>query len=101
MVGRGQKLPKWESRSACAVVGVWSRGDVEPMVGFAVRVQRCSSSPPGSSRRPRHLAARNGGQRPQIGADEVNSLTTSAFDLPERLSAKADPTLIGGDEQHF
>jgi hypothetical protein len=31
----------------------------------------------------------------------VNSLTTSAFDLPDRLSAKADPTLIGGDEQHF
>jgi hypothetical protein len=25
----------------------------------------------------------------------------SAFDLPERLSAKADPVLIGGDEQHF
>ena len=31
----------------------------------------------------------------------MNSLTTSAFDLPDRLSAKADPTLIGGDEQHF
>lgn len=28
-------------------------------------------------------------------------LTTSAFDLPDRLSAKADPTLIAGDEQHF
>jgi hypothetical protein len=41
------------------------------------------------------------GQRPQIGADAVNSLTTSAFDLPDRLSAKADPALIAGDEQHF
>jgi hypothetical protein len=39
--------------------------------------------------------------RPQIGADDVDPLTTSAFDLPERLSAKADPALIGGDEQHF
>ncbi|MFB7555228.1 RNA polymerase recycling motor ATPase HelR [Streptomyces brevispora] len=31
----------------------------------------------------------------------MNPLTTSAFDLPDRLSAKADPTLIAGDEQHF
>jgi DNA helicase IV len=31
----------------------------------------------------------------------VNSLTTSAFDLPCRLSAKADPALIAGDERHF
>jgi DNA helicase IV len=31
----------------------------------------------------------------------VNPLTTSAFDLPERLAAKADPTLIAGDEEHF
>src|SRR3984957_13011281 len=37
----------------------------------------------------------------RIGADGVNPLTTSAFDLPERLCAKADPALIGGDEQHF
>ncbi|SHN76562.1 DNA helicase IV [Geodermatophilus obscurus] len=28
-------------------------------------------------------------------------LTTSAFDLPDHLSAKADPALIAGDEQHF
>src|SRR6478609_6672203 len=26
---------------------------------------------------------------------------TSAFDLPDRLAAKADPALIGEDEQHF
>ncbi|MFJ9415208.1 RNA polymerase recycling motor ATPase HelR [Streptomyces sp. NPDC101227] len=31
----------------------------------------------------------------------MSSLTTSAFDLPDRLSAKADPTLIAGDEEHF
>jgi hypothetical protein len=31
----------------------------------------------------------------------VNPRTTSAFDLPDRLSAKADPALIAGDEQHF
>ena len=31
----------------------------------------------------------------------MNPLTTSAFDLPDRLCAKADPALIGGDEQHF
>ncbi|MEE4540497.1 RNA polymerase recycling motor ATPase HelR [Streptomyces sp. V4-01] len=28
-------------------------------------------------------------------------MTTSAFGLPDGLSAKADPALIGGDEQHF
>jgi hypothetical protein len=31
----------------------------------------------------------------------VNPLTASAFELPERLSAKADPALIAGDERHF
>ena len=31
----------------------------------------------------------------------MNSLTTSAFDLPERLVAKAAPALIADDEQHF
>ena len=31
----------------------------------------------------------------------MNPLTTSAFDLPGRLAAKADPALIAGDEQHF
>src|SRR5215469_12914575 len=39
--------------------------------------------------------------RPQIGADDVNPLVASAFDLPDRLAAKADPALIAGDEQHF
>ena len=28
-------------------------------------------------------------------------MTISAFDLPDRLAPKADPTLIGGDDQHF
>jgi len=31
----------------------------------------------------------------------VNSLTASAFDLPGRLAAKADPALIADDERHF
>jgi len=31
----------------------------------------------------------------------VNPLTESAFDLPDHLTPKADPTLIAGDEQHF
>jgi len=31
----------------------------------------------------------------------VNPLTASAFSLPGHLAAKADPTLIAGDEQHF
>ncbi len=31
----------------------------------------------------------------------MNPLTTSAFDLPEHLSAKADPRLIADDERHF
>ena len=31
----------------------------------------------------------------------MNPLTTSAFELPGHLAAKADPTLIAGDEQHF
>jgi hypothetical protein len=42
-----------------------------------------------------------GCQRPQIGADDVNPLTASAFDLPDDLIAKADPALIAADEQHF
>src|SRR3954469_24958117 len=41
------------------------------------------------------------GSGPQIGADDVTSRMTSAFDLPDHLDAKADPTLIGDDEQHF
>jgi DNA helicase IV len=31
----------------------------------------------------------------------VNPVTTSVFDLPDHLAAKADPALIAGDEQHF
>ncbi len=31
----------------------------------------------------------------------VEPLTTSTFALPDTLSAKADPALIGADEQHF
>ncbi|MGH3376126.1 MAG: AAA family ATPase, partial [Actinoallomurus sp.] len=31
----------------------------------------------------------------------MKPLTTSAFDLPDRLAPKADPALIAGDERHF
>jgi hypothetical protein len=31
----------------------------------------------------------------------MKPLTTSAFDLPDRLAAKADPVLIADDERHF
>ncbi len=31
----------------------------------------------------------------------MDPLTTSAFDLPDRLAAKADPALIAADERHF
>jgi hypothetical protein len=31
----------------------------------------------------------------------VNPLTVNAFDLPDHLTPKADPTLIAADEQHF
>src|SRR5262249_43863781 len=67
----------------------------------ARQAERCSQWPPGSSRRSRRVAARNGCERPQIGADYGNLLTTRAFDLPDRLIAKTDPTLIADDEQHF
>ncbi|GAA0934339.1 RNA polymerase recycling motor ATPase HelR [Kribbella koreensis] len=36
-----------------------------------------------------------------MGAADVNPLKTSAFDLPANLAAKADPALIGKDEEHF
>jgi DNA helicase IV len=38
---------------------------------------------------------------PRSEPDAVNALTSSAFDLPDRLCAKADPALIAGDERHF
>ncbi|MGH3247868.1 MAG: AAA family ATPase, partial [Trebonia sp.] len=31
----------------------------------------------------------------------MDPVTTSAFNLPDRLAAKADPALIAGDERHF
>ena len=49
----------------------------------------------------RASSAGSGRKRHQIGADDVNFLTTSAFDLPDRLAAKADPALIADDEEHF
>jgi hypothetical protein len=37
----------------------------------------------------------------RIGADDVNLPTTIAFDLPDNLTAKADPALIADDERYF
>src|SRR3712207_2073595 len=59
--------------------------------------------PPGSvgeRRRNRAPRARRRRSRSHPGADDM-TLTLSAFDLPAHLSAKADPRLIAGDEQHF
>ncbi|RKN59049.1 AAA family ATPase [Micromonospora costi] len=36
-----------------------------------------------------------------MGTRPAAPLDTSAFDLPDRLAAKADPALIAGDERHF
>jgi hypothetical protein len=41
------------------------------------------------------------GSRVRIGADDVNLLSTSVFDLPDHLAPKTEPSLIAGDEQHF
>ena len=50
----------------------------------------------------REAAARRGQpDRGDLELMRVNPLTTSAFDLPDHLAAKADPALIAGDEQHF
>lgn len=37
----------------------------------------------------------------RVHANDVNSTSTSAFDLPDRLAAKADPALIADDDAHF
>jgi DNA helicase IV len=37
----------------------------------------------------------------RFGADQVTPLTVSAFDLPDHLTAKTDPTMIADDERHF
>jgi hypothetical protein len=38
--------------------------------------------------------------RPNVSLGRRGPLTTSAFDLPDHLSPKADPALIAGDERH-
>ncbi|EFL19209.1 conserved hypothetical protein, partial [Streptomyces sp. C] len=43
----------------------------------------------------------HGSRTTPIGAAPVPPLTTSVFDLPDRLSAKAAPELVAGDERHF
>src|SRR3954454_19163967 len=54
------------------------------------------------SRRPRRPArtASCAEPNPGSGADAMQS-TTSVFDLPDTLAAKADPALIADDEKHF
>lgn len=59
----------------------------------STRVDRAESSS--------QTAARHGRERSHTGADALNPLTTSAFDLPDHLSPKADPALIADDERHF
>ncbi|WP_245603663.1 RNA polymerase recycling motor ATPase HelR [Intrasporangium oryzae] len=36
-----------------------------------------------------------------VEGGRLDTATTSAFDLPERLAPKADPALIAADEEHF
>ncbi len=62
---------------------------------------RVSLASPGDLIDNGHGVRVSGRKRPQIGADDVNPLANSAFDLPDHLRAKADPALIAGDEQHF
>ncbi|HEY1486202.1 MAG TPA: AAA family ATPase, partial [Micromonosporaceae bacterium] len=45
--------------------------------------------------------AESSSRHPELGVDDVTPLATSVFDLPDHLTAKADPALIAGDEQHF
>ena len=59
------------------------------------------SAPGGLRQAPRRAAEWLAGARICRNGSRVNPLTTSAFNLPGRLAAKADPALIAGDEQHF
>ena len=80
--------------------------DEGPRVGRGLERQRGRRSPfplqriahSGLAARPRSTRTLGAVERPEIGA---RPLTTSAFDLPDHLAAKADPALIAGDEQHF
>src|SRR3954453_618965 len=49
-----------------------------------------------ASRLLRRMTSKNG-----IGVDDVTCQTIHVFKLPEHLLGKADPGLIGADEQHF
>src|SRR5690349_8840133 len=57
------------------------------MGGLAARAPSCRTLPGRNRTRPME--------------DRVTAPTTSAFDLPDRLAAKADPRLIAADERHF
>src|SRR5215467_7595269 len=62
------------------------------------KMERTHSSPLSIYSAPRGLP-----QDPGYASQSLNvtSLTTSAFDLPDRLIAKTSPALIAADEQHF
>jgi len=48
------------------------------------------------------VVPQNRPSQPKLRCDEdVTPLTTSAFALPDHLAAKAEPSLIGSDEDHF
>ena len=83
-----------DSRSACAVVDFW-------VVRWRRTAGRGAAAAAGTRRRGAGAPDGLRRRRPQIGAADMNPLTTSAFGLPDRLSPKADPTLIADDERHF
>src|SRR5262249_10079136 len=77
-----------------------TRGDLRQDPGRAAESPAEARTYGNGSRDVRVLLSTPGCQRPQIGTDDVNPLSASAFDLPDRLSRKADPTLIARDEAH-
>ncbi len=50
---------------------------------------------------PGHAGQSAAEPRTDVGGDHLDPVAISAFDLPDHLAAKADPTLIAGDEAHF
>ena len=75
--------------------------DLDVEMGVGRQMERAHLSPcttynaPGALRQGPHCP----GQSTAVGTSP--SQLASVFDLPDRLSAKADPALIAHDEQHF
>src|SRR4051812_40642260 len=92
-------------RSACVVVDVWvvrgrrtaasasaaAHDGPTPTTESLSAALKTALTPETRARAGEAFLTCDGRQRPQIGANNVNPLTTSAFDLPEHLSPKADP----------